>query len=127
MKLVIITFGLFIVMKMVYGFWGDYYSDYWSAVYYIVDYLLMSSLLWYMYIQSESVLQRWFFMLGVVYFAGLLLLHIVCLFEIGLYKTLVSDIGYFSIGSILLTIGILYIKFKMKKPCRKNLDKKHSS
>lgn len=123
MKLVIITLGLFFAVKLIYGFWGDYYSEYWSVVYYIANYGLMTSLLWFMYVQAHSVLQRSFFMLGAVYFAGLLLLHIVCLFEIGLYETLVARVGYVGIGTIILTIGILYIKFKMKKPCRKNLDK----
>lgn len=112
MRLVIIALGLFFSMKLVYGFMGDYSSDYWSTVYYIANYFLMTSLMWYMYVQAHSILQRYFFMLGVVYFFGLLVLHIVCLFRIELYTSLVSQVGYYGIGAIILTIGILYIKFK---------------
>lgn len=124
MKLVIISLGLFFAMKLIYGFWGDYYSTYWDVSYYIVNYFLMASLTWYMYLQSESVMQRYFFLLGVIYFASLMLLNTACLFKMELYATLVSDVGYFGVGAICLTIGILYIHFKRKKPCLKNLDKK---
>lgn len=128
MKLVIISLGLFFSMKLVYGFWGDYHSNYWSAIYYITNYFMMITLFWYMYLQSRSIMQRWFFGLAVVYFLALLLLNVVCLFKISLFTTLVSDVGYFGVGAILLTIGILFINYKIrKKPCQKNLDKKHYS
>ena len=124
MKLVIISLGLFFAMKLIYGFWGDYYSTHWDVVYYIVNYFMMISLFWYMYMQAESMMQRYFFMLALVYFTALFLLHVVCLVKIDLYSTLISNVGYYGVGAIVLTIGILYIRFKLKKPCRKNLDKK---
>ena len=125
MKLVIISLGLFFAMKLIYGFWGDYYSTHWDVVYYIVNYFMMISLFWYMYLQAETVMQRYFFILALVYFSALLLLHLVCLVKIDLYSTLVSNVGYYGVGAIVLTIGILYIRFKLKKPCRKKLDKNY--
>ena len=126
MKLVIISLGLFFCMKLIYGFWGDYYNDYWSVGYYLVNYFMMASLFRYMFLQSRSVLERQFFALAVVYFGGLFLLHVACFIKISLYKTLVSDIGYWSVGAVILTIGILFIQYKLrKKPCRKNLDKNY--
>ena len=127
MKYVIISLGLFFGMKLVYGFWGDYYSDKWSVVYYMVNYNMMISLFLYMYIQAQSKMQRYFFILATVYFVALFLLHLACLVWMDLYSKLVSDVGYYGVGAIVLTIGILYIRFKLKKPCRKNLDKKHYS
>lgn len=115
MKLVIISLGLFFCMKMIYGFWGDYYNDYWSVVYYLVNYWMMVSVFRYMFFQSRTVLQRRFFALATIYFGGLFLLYIACLFKISLYKTLVSDVGYFGVGAIILTIGILLIQYKLRK------------
>ena len=125
MKPVIITLGLFFAMKLVYGFWGDYYSDYWSAVYYLVNYLMMSAIFLNFYNRGRSIMERYFFLLAAIYFIALLILHIVCLVKIDLYTTLVSSGGYYGVGAIVLTIGILYIRFKLKKPCRKNLDKNY--
>ena len=125
MNLVIISLGLFFAMKLIYGFWGDYYNHYWSIVFYIVNYFMMISLFRYMYLQSISRMQRSFFGLAVGYFAALLLLHVVCLFRIELYTSMVADVGYFGVGAIVLTIGILYVRFKIKKPCQKNLDRKY--
>ena len=84
MNLVIISLGLFFAMKLIYGFWGDYYSHYWSVVFYMVNYFVMVSLFWYLYLQARSVMQRSFFGLAGIYFAALLLLHVVCLFKIEL-------------------------------------------
>lgn len=125
MKLVIISLGLFFCMKMIYGFWGDYYNDYWSVVYYLVHYFMMVSVFRYMFLQGRTVLQRQFFALAFVYFSALFLLYIACLFKISLYKTLVSDVGYFGVGAIVLTIGIFYIRFKLKKPCQKSSEKNY--
>ena len=127
MKPVIITLGLFFAMKLIYGFWGDYYSDYWSVVYYLFNYLMMGTIFLYLYNRGRSVMERNFFLLAAVYFIALLLLHLVCLVKIELYSTLVSGAGYYGVGAVILTLGILYIRFKLKKPCRRNLDKKHSS
>ncbi len=112
MKLVIISLGLFFIMKMVYGFWGDYNSDYWSVVYYIFHYTMMSSFLRYIYLAGQSKLQRSFFLVGLIYFVALLLLHLVCLFKIELYREFIAGAGYFGVGAVVLTIGILFIKIK---------------
>lgn len=112
MKLVIISLGLFFIMKMVYGFWGDYSSDYWSVVYYTFHYVMMTSLLRYMRMLGRSRLERSFFLVGLIYFAALLLLHLICLFKIELYREFVAGAGYFGVGAVVLTIGILFIKFK---------------
>lgn len=126
MKPVILTLGLFFAMKLIYGFWGDYYSDYWSTVYYLVNYLMMSAIFVYFYKHGRSVMERYFFLLAAVYFVALLILHLVCLVRIDLYSNLVSGSGYYGVGAIVLTIGILFIRFKLKKPCQKNLKKKYS-
>jgi hypothetical protein len=115
MKLVIISLGLFFCMKMIYGFWGDYYNDYWSVVYYLVHYFMMVSVFRYMFFQASSVLQAQFFGLAFIYFSALFLLYIACLFKISLYKTLVSDVGYWGVGGLVLTIGILFIQYKLRK------------
>lgn len=114
MNLVIISLGLFFAMKLIYGFWGDYYNHYWSVVFYGVNYFMMVSLFRYMYLQSKSRMQRSFFGLAGIYFVALLLLHAVCLFRIELYTALVADVGYFGVGAIVLTIGILFVRFKVK-------------
>lgn len=115
MKLVIFSLGLFFIMKLIYGFWGDYSNDYWSVIYYMVNYFMMISVFMYMYVSAESKIQRWFFILAIVYFIALFLLHLACLVWIQLYGTLVSDVGYFGVGAVTLTIGILYLKRKLKK------------
>lgn len=124
MKLIIVSLGLFFSMKIVYGFWGDYNSDYWSVVYYIFHYVMMTSFLRYVYLMGESVLERRFFLVGLIYFAALLMLHLICLFKIELYRQFVAGAGYFGVGIVVLTIGILTIQYKLRrKPCQKNLKK----
>lgn len=142
MKLVIISLGIFLAMKLVYNFWGNYYNVHWDMVYYIVNNTMMCCIFWFMYLYSESQAQRYFFLLAVAYFFGLMILHIVCMFSavtVGyitienlpvkvvkskMYDKCIAGNEYFGVGSIILTIGILYIRYKLKKPCRKNLDKK---
>ena len=114
MTLVIISLGLFFIMKLVYGFWGDYYNHYWSVVFYLVNYFMMASIFRYMYLQSRSRMQRSFFGLAGIYFTALLLLHVVCLFKINLYTSMVADVGYFGVGAIILTIGIIFVRFKVR-------------
>ena len=111
MKLVIISMAIYFVFKSVYGHWGDYESDYWSAVYYAFKYALTLSLLLFVHKRCLVKLQRWSIRVGLLYFGFLMLLHMVCLFKISLYRTLISHGAYIGVDIVVLTIGILFINF----------------
>jgi len=114
MKLVIISLGIFFAMKINYAFWGDYYSIHWTIVYYLVNYFMMMSLFWYLFTKARNKIQRHILLFAVIYFGVLFLEHIVCLFKTDLYNILIVEVGYYSIGIMVLNIGIPFILLNLK-------------
>ena len=139
MKLVIISLSVFWILELIYAPWGDYYSDYWNVAYYVVNYFWATWALWFIHLHAKDKVSQYMTMLFVIYFSVLFIWHIICLFSsaesemiyangvlreeirLNLYQKSIPDKSYFNVGTIILTIGILYIRFKLKKPCQKNL------
>jgi ACR3 family arsenite efflux pump ArsB len=111
MNLAIISLVLFFIVKMIYGYWGDYASTYWSVVYYVANYFMIASVLRYVSMVSFTRTQRQFFTLGSVYFAVLLVANAVCLVNIDWYVTLISQVGKISTGFVVLCIGLIVINY----------------
>jgi len=137
MKAIIISLSLFAIFALVYAPWGDYYSDYWNVSYYVASYFWMTCALWFIHLRAKEKISQYITMLFVVYFGALLLLHVACLFspveeemilangilrkEVRLdwYQMSIPNKAYFNVGTVILTIGILYLRYKFKKPCRR--------
>lgn len=111
MKLAIISLFIFFAMKLVYCYWGDYTSYYWTVGYYSGLYFLLFSILNYVRMVALTKLQRQFFTLGAAYFAVLLIVHLICFINIDLYVQLVAEVGRISIGVITLLFGLTIINY----------------
>lgn len=121
MKLVVVSLSLFFIMKMIYGYWGDYESDQWAIAYYIPLYLVMVSFMRYMRISSYTRLQRQFFGMGLVYFTTLIVVHLICIFKINLYYTLIEKDKHVSAGMITLFVCLFVINYlRLKSHDREN-------
>ena len=114
MKLVIISLGLFFVMKINYAFWGDYYSIHWDIVYYLINYFMMASLFWYLFTQAWNKVQRHILLFATIYFGVLFFEHVICIFKTDLYNVLIVEVGYYSAGIMLMNIGIPFIVLNLK-------------
>jgi len=104
MNLAAISLIIFFIVKMVYGYWGDYASTYWTVIYYVPLYFMLTSVMRYMSMLAITRLQRQLFTLGAVYFGVLMILNAVCLFNIDWYMPLLA-----SGGKITTTLGVLFI------------------
>ncbi len=117
--MVVISTILFMLMKICYWFAGDYTSDYWYVFYYLPLYFMLMSL--FLLIRSYMILKeyRLYFLYWVVYFGVMALLHVVCLFDINLYREYISGVGYFGVGALAFTIGFTFIFFKLQSYVRR--------
>jgi len=121
MNLAIISLVIFFTVKMIYGYWGDYASTYWTVVYYISNYFMIASVLRALSLNSYTTLQRHFFTLGAVYFATLLVANAICFINTDWYVTLISQVGKISTGLVALCIGLIVINyFRIKSHDSKN-------
>jgi len=111
MRLVNIAVALFIVMKLIYYTFADYTNPYWAITYYVPLYFLLISLLLFVRENAYRKSQRAFISVAVVYFMVLLLAHLVCLFHIQWYYTIMVDIGKIGLGAAVLLIGIVLLNY----------------
>lgn len=111
MNLAAISLIIFFIVKMIYGYWGDYASTYWAVVYYLALYFMIASVMGYMRELAITKLQRQLFTLGMVYFAVLWGMNAVCLFNIDWYMPLLAEGGKITTTLGVLVIGLIVINY----------------
>lgn len=111
MNLAAISLIIFFIVKMIYGYWGDYASTYWAVIYYVPLYFMLASVMRYMSMLAITRLQRQLFILGGVYFGVLMILNAVCLFNIDWYAPLLAGGGKMTTTLAVLCIGLIAINY----------------
>ncbi len=123
-KLVEISLGLFVVMKICYWLAKDYDSQYWWVCFFLPDYFAKMSAVLLIRSYMISKEHKLFFLFWALYYGVMTLLHIVCLFDISLYNKFVSGAGYYGIGALGMTLGISWLFYRFQnKRIRKILHK----
>ncbi len=121
MNLAAISLMIFFIVKMIYGYWGDYASTYWAVVYYIALYFMITSVMNYMRELAITRIQRQLFTLGMIYFGVLLIMNAVCLINIDWYMPLLATGGKITTTLGVLVIGLIVINyFRIKSHDPKN-------
>jgi hypothetical protein len=118
MNFAIISITLFVLMKLIYNFFGDPSNVYWKVVFYLPLYIMIIALLRIVYFQSVRITKQF---IGVVmlYFIALVLVNVVCLFKTEWYNILIINMNTFGFPAIVLLTGLAIIRIKyikVKKP-----------
>lgn len=103
------------IMMLLYWLADNYDSVRWYIAFYLALYFMLMSTFICLRSYTISMERRLFFLFWIIYFAGMFLLHVACLFDVGLYEKFVAGTGYFGVGALLFVTGISTIYFKMKK------------
>lgn len=113
MKLAKISLILYIAMKLIYGYWGDYFEEvyYWSASYYVISYLMCAFIVRGLYLYSLTVSDRYLFGLAFVYFMAITIVYVVILFKIEWYEILITQRKKVTAGQGIFVGGLAVINF----------------
>lgn len=117
MRLADICLVLFIIMKMIYNYWADYFTEdyHWAAIYYAVTYLLLASWAGFIYRYAITESRKYLYVIGFAYFVIIGIIYLVCLIEIDLFEVLLTQrrkvtVGQIGLISILMAVNFLRIK-----------------